>query len=67
MDRLAKATRTLGVDDRFVYMGYAATWQDPISSYGSEAVERLRRVQKQNDPTSFSTRLVPGGFQIHNP
>ncbi|PWY87378.1 putative oxidoreductase [Aspergillus heteromorphus CBS 117.55] len=48
----------------FVYLNYAAPWQDPIASYGPESVERLRRVAWDVDPRGVFTANVPGGFKI---
>lgn len=48
----------------FVYLNYAAQWQDPIASYGPENVARLRQISREVDPTGVFQRLVPGGFKI---
>ncbi|RYC59909.1 hypothetical protein CHU98_g6289 [Xylaria longipes] len=52
--------------DPYLYINYAAPWQEPIKSYGEVSVERLRRVQRMYDPQQVFTRLVPGGFKIPN-
>ncbi|CAK40795.1 uncharacterized protein An11g07510 [Aspergillus niger] len=48
----------------FVYLNYAAQWQDPIASYGPESIERLRRISREVDPTGVFQNMVPGGFKI---
>ncbi|PWY70813.1 putative oxidoreductase [Aspergillus sclerotioniger CBS 115572] len=48
----------------FVYLNYAAPWQDPIASYGEASVERLSRVARDVDPRGVFTANVPGGFKI---
>ncbi|GLA33505.1 hypothetical protein AnigIFM63309_000332 [Aspergillus niger] len=48
----------------FVYLNYAAQWQDPIASYGPESIERLRRIRREVDPTGVFQNMVPGGFKI---
>lgn len=59
-----KAARDLGAYDPFVYLNYAGTWQDPISSYGDESVQQLQQLRGRVDPDGVFTRLVPGGFKI---
>lgn len=59
-----KSARDLGAYDPFVYLNYAGDWQDPISSYGDESVQQLRRLRDRVDPNGVFTRLVPGGFKI---
>jgi FAD/FMN-containing dehydrogenase len=54
----------LGVGKKFVYLNYAAQFQDPIASYGPESVGRLRAVAAQYDPNGVFRTLVPGGFKI---
>ncbi|KAL4930915.1 FAD-binding oxidoreductase [Aspergillus undulatus] len=58
--------RHLGSYDPFVYMNYAAKWQDPVASYGEESVRRLRGVSKSVDPRGVfkAGGSLPGGFKI---
>ncbi|KAI1453956.1 putative oxidoreductase [Annulohypoxylon moriforme] len=55
-----------GADDPWVYLNYAAPWQDPIGSYGEESLRLLREVRKRVDPLEVFTHNVPGGFKIKN-
>ncbi|KAI0153289.1 putative oxidoreductase [Xylariaceae sp. FL1272] len=59
-----EAAHKLGALDAYRYLNYAAQWQDPIGSYGSASLERLRKLQARVDPHGVFTRRVPGGFKI---
>ena len=48
----------------WVYLNYAAEWQDPIGSYGAANVGRLMSVSRRYDPTGVFQELVKGGFKI---
>ncbi|GAT28017.1 oxidoreductase, FAD-binding [Aspergillus luchuensis] len=48
----------------FVYLNYAAQWQNPIASYGPESVEQLQRISREVDPTGVFRNMMPGGFKI---
>ena len=54
----------LGQLDPFVYLNYAAQWQDPFAGYGSATVDRLLEVQRRYDPRGLYARMVPGGFKL---
>lgn len=56
--------RALGALDPFLYVHYAAAWQDPFMGYGEASLEKLRRVRQKYDPKRVFTDLVPGGFKI---
>ncbi|PLB46016.1 oxidoreductase, FAD-binding protein [Aspergillus steynii IBT 23096] len=47
----------------FVYLNYAAQWQDPIASYGRQSVEKLQRISQELDPKGVFRQMVPG-FKI---
>ncbi len=61
---LQQDAQALDEYDSFVYLNYAAPWQDPISSYGATSVARLKAVREQMDPMGVFTKQVPGGFKI---
>ncbi|PTB44081.1 uncharacterized protein TrAFT101_002635 [Trichoderma asperellum] len=63
VDIEAKA-KELGEYDPFVYANYAAPWQDPISSYGKESIERLKKVRERVDPKGVFTHRVTGAFKL---
>ncbi|KAB8204816.1 hypothetical protein BDV34DRAFT_235597 [Aspergillus parasiticus] len=63
-DNIDNEARKLGVYEPFVYLNYAAPWQDPISSYKSKNVELLKRVSLGVDPKRVFQTNVPGGFKL---
>lgn len=64
MDDVEARARRLGVYDPYLYLGYAAPWQDVISSYGPQSVADLRALRARVDPSEVFTKRVPGGFKI---
>ncbi|KAK7964350.1 hypothetical protein PG988_011324 [Apiospora saccharicola] len=61
VERIAKE---LGVYDPFLYLNYAAPWQDVIQSYGEESVKKLQALRQRVDPGQVFTHQVKGGFKI---
>jgi FAD/FMN-containing dehydrogenase len=53
-----------GVYHRYKYLNFAASFQDPLGSYGAEEVVMLRRVARKYDPTGVFQTQVPGGFKL---
>ncbi|RYC58032.1 hypothetical protein CHU98_g8176 [Xylaria longipes] len=64
MADIEKEAHRLNAYDPFVYLNYAAPWQDPIASYGKESIQRLQKVKTRVDPQGVFTYNVPGGFKI---
>ncbi|CAN9233601.1 unnamed protein product [Alternaria sp. RS040] len=54
----------LGVQNDWVYMNYAAMFQDVIASYGSASKSKLKTVAKKYDPTQVFQKLQPGYFKL---
>jgi hypothetical protein len=54
----------LDAHEPYVYLNYAAEWQDPIATYGKASVEKLQRVSQAVDPTGVFKDKLPGGFKI---
>jgi len=54
----------LGDLDPFVYLNYAAAWQDPFAGYNQSELDKLQRVRREFDPRGIFTESVPGGFKI---
>lgn len=48
----------------YIYLNYAATWQDPIDGYGVMAKNELRKVSEKYDPDGMFQKQVPGGFKL---
>ncbi|KAK8016582.1 hypothetical protein PG993_014771, partial [Apiospora rasikravindrae] len=59
----AEAKR-LGVTDPYLYLNYAAAWQDPISGYGDNNKAFLQEVSRKYDPQGLFQKSVPGGFKL---
>ena len=59
----AKA-KSLGVFNEYLYLNYAAPWQDPITGYGAGARSSLRAASKKYDPSQTFQKNVPGGFKL---
>jgi hypothetical protein len=64
IDNIENKAKTLGVYDPYIYLNYAAPWQDVIASYGESSVCRLQKLRATVDPWEVFTRRVPGGFKI---
>ncbi|KAH6659050.1 hypothetical protein BKA67DRAFT_543391 [Truncatella angustata] len=61
---IAQRVGKLGALDPFLYLNYAAPWQQPIASYGADNVNKLIKIQKRYDPGNIFTHRVPGGFKL---
>ncbi|CEJ82375.1 hypothetical protein VHEMI02445 [[Torrubiella] hemipterigena] len=62
--RIKAYAASIGALDRFVYLPYADASQDPLSSYGVNNTEHIRKVAHKFDPHGFFQHRVPGGFKI---
>jgi hypothetical protein len=61
----AEATAAkLNVTNPYLYLNYAAPWQDPIDGYGAESKAALQTASKKYDPTGVFQKQVPGGFKL---
>ena len=57
------AAAKLGVYNPYIYLNYAAPWQDPID--GSIAVKsQLQKTSEMYDPTGVFQKQEPGGFKL---
>ena len=63
-DDIESTTKTAGVFNDYKYLNYAASFQDPIRSYGNASVANLQRVSKKYDPSRFFQTVVGGGFKL---
>lgn len=61
---LENKARSLDAYNPYLYLNYAAPWQNPIVSYGDEKVQSLQTLQTRVDLTAIFTKRVPGGFKI---
>jgi FAD/FMN-containing dehydrogenase len=63
VEGIERDAKALDAYEPFLYLNYAAEWQDPIASYGGESVERLRSVSREVDPRGVFRDGVKG-FKI---
>ncbi|KAG9193876.1 hypothetical protein G6011_03911 [Alternaria panax] len=64
MEAIKSDAVKLGVQNDWVYMNYAAMFQDVIASYGSDGKKKLKTVAKKYDPTGVFQKLQPGYFKL---
>ena len=60
-DDYARSVNKMG---KWLYLNYCSEKQDPISSYGTENIKRLRAVSKKYDPTGVFQRQVKRGYKL---
>ncbi|KAK6822515.1 hypothetical protein PG987_014060 [Apiospora arundinis] len=48
----------------WLYLNYCDPAQNPLATYGPEAVRRLKEVSAKYDPDGVFQKRVPGGFKI---
>jgi FAD/FMN-containing dehydrogenase len=56
--------KEMGVFNEYIYLNYAAKWQDPIAGYGAESKAKLQAVSSKYDPLKVFQERVPGGFKL---
>lgn len=62
--RSVAAAAAKGKSYPYLYMNYAAPWQNPIASYGSANKARLLNIARKYDPTEVFQKLQPGYFKL---
>lgn len=62
--QVEQTAKELGLQNEYVYLNYAAEWQDPISGYGAAVKKQLQAVSKKYDPRGVFQTQVPGGFKL---
>ncbi|KAF2790458.1 oxidoreductase FAD-binding protein [Melanomma pulvis-pyrius CBS 109.77] len=63
-DAIVAKEKQMGVFNEFVYLNYAAEWQDPIQGYGAANVAFMKSVSKKYDPNGLFQKAVPGGYKL---
>ncbi len=63
-DKIDLAAKSKGLFREFKYLNYAAEYQRPIDSYGSQNKAKLQKASKKYDPSGLFQRAVPGGFKL---
>ncbi|KAG8529862.1 uncharacterized protein KY384_005343 [Bacidia gigantensis] len=61
------AAKKLNTFNPYLYLNYAAKFQNPIGGYGQDSLTFLQKVSKQYDPLQLFQNLVPGGFKLNVP
>jgi len=64
IDAIKQATKAAMISNRYKYLKYAASFQDPIRRYSNESVAEMRRVSGKYNPKGFFQTAVPGGFKL---
>lgn len=59
-----KVAEEEGVKEDYLYLNFAAWFQDPFAGYGREQVRKLRHVAKKYDPEGFFQKQVYRGFKL---
>ncbi|RYN93886.1 hypothetical protein AA0120_g4373 [Alternaria tenuissima] len=57
-------TKEEGVFHPYKYLNFAASFQDPLASYGGIELRRMKKVARKYDPTGVFQTQVPGGFKL---
>lgn len=61
---MQKRTSSLDALDPYLYLNYAAAWQNPFASYGQASMANLRQIRRDYDPRKIFTVNKPGGFKL---
>lgn len=64
VNRIREFVKSIGADNPYPYLDCADKTQDPLVSYGSENVKKMKAAAKKYDPFGVFQNLVPGGFKI---
>ena len=64
MSRGMKLTKSMKLDEPFIYINYASLDQDVYNGYGKENVRMLRKTKEKYDPQNVFGRLWPGYFKL---
>jgi hypothetical protein len=62
--RLDEQIEKEDVKHDFVYLNFAASFQDPFAGYGKEKVDALRSVARKYDPKGLFQKQLAGGFKL---
>ncbi|EMD95592.1 hypothetical protein COCC4DRAFT_183156 [Bipolaris maydis ATCC 48331] len=57
-------TKKEGVYHPYKYLNFAASFQDPLGSYGKKELRKMYRVADKYDPQGVFQTQVPGGFKL---
>jgi hypothetical protein len=60
----AAAIKANQKNSTWIYLNYAAQWQDPLASYGAQNLRNLNDLQKIVDYGNVWQTQLPGGFKL---
>ena len=63
-NRIMDEAKKRGLENDYLYMNYAAQFQNVIANYGPENVARLKKIQAAVDPAKVFEKLQPGHFKL---
>ncbi|TKA59569.1 hypothetical protein B0A55_11286 [Friedmanniomyces simplex] len=63
-DQSETMAKQMGLYNEYLYLNYAAPWQDPISGCDAAVKAQLQAVSKKYDPRGVFQTQVPGGFKV---
>ena len=64
ISKIETRAKELGVYNKYKYMNYAGSRQDPISGYGKENKQFLQDVSTKYDPQGIFQKVCIGGFKV---
>ncbi|KAF2430559.1 FAD-binding domain-containing protein [Tothia fuscella] len=64
INKATQKARDAGVYSSYIYLNYAAEFQDPIAGYGESNRAQLIAVSEKYDPIQLFQKQVPGGFKL---
>ncbi|EEH48503.1 uncharacterized protein PADG_04582 [Paracoccidioides brasiliensis Pb18] len=65
LETIREEAKESGLHVDYLFMNYASQFQDVISSYGPEIVQRLREASLYDDPEQILQKLQPGYFKMN--
>ncbi|KAK8209488.1 FAD binding domain-containing protein [Phyllosticta capitalensis] len=64
IEDLDSYAKSIGKSNPYIYLPYADPTQDPLSSYGSANILKMRAAAAKYDPEGVFQTMVPGGFKL---
>ena len=58
------ASKSFNTYNPYLYLNYAADFQNPIAGYGAASIANLNAVSKKYDSDQLFQKQVPGGFKL---
>ncbi|KAF5009172.1 hypothetical protein FDECE_4616 [Fusarium decemcellulare] len=64
LDQAAGQARSYGAFDNYIFLNYAAPWQDVTTGYGRHNMAAMQKASNKYDPRGIFQNAVPGGFKL---